>query len=111
MPVQTGIAGLCRQPIYDYAGSGLVRRLLQWKLRPETTVPAWQASDWVELWVRGGEIIVNGEKAHANCFVVIEPGATVRIELAVRRHRAGLAEGAEQWPVGPEAPVPNLLGF
>ena len=26
------------------------------EVRPETTVPAWQAGDWVELWVRGGEI-------------------------------------------------------
>jgi hypothetical protein len=111
VPVQTGIAGLCRQPIYDYAGSGLVRRLLQWKLRPETTVPAWQASDWVELWVRGGEIIVNGEKAYANCFVVIEPGATVRMSSPFGAMALVWAEGAEQWPVGPEAPVPNLLGF
>ena len=111
VPVQTGIAGLCRQPIYDYAGSGLVRRLLQWKLRPETTVPAWQASDWVELWVRGGEIIVNGEKAYANCFVVIEPGATVRIGSPFGAIALVWAEGAEHWPVGPAAPVPNLLGF
>ena len=79
VPIETGIAGMRRQPVYDYAGSGLVRRMLQWQLRPETTVPAWQASDWVELWVRGGELIVNDTKAYANCFVVIEPGATVRM--------------------------------
>ena len=47
VPIETGIAGMRRQPIYDYAGSGLARRMLQWQLRPETTVPAWQASDWV----------------------------------------------------------------
>ena len=111
VPVQTGIAGLCRQPIYDYAGSGLVRRLLQWKLRPETIVPAWQASDWVEIWVRGGELTVNGERAHANCFVVIEPGATVRMSSPFGALALAWAEGAEQRPVGPEAPVPNLLGF
>ena len=59
--------------------AGDVRRMLQWHVRPETEVPAWQASDWVELWVRGGEIAINGQRAHANCFIVIEPGATVRI--------------------------------
>jgi hypothetical protein len=111
VPVQTGIAGLRRQPIYDYAGSGLVRRLLQWQLRPETLVPAWQASDWIEIWVRGGEIAVNGEKAHANCFVVIEPGATVRIGSPFGAIALVWAEGAERWPTGADAPAPNLLGF
>jgi hypothetical protein len=111
VPVQTGVAGLCRRPIYDYAGSGLMRRLLQWHLRPETTVPAWQASDWVELWVRGGELIVNGEKAYANCFVVIEPGATVRMSSPFGAIALAWAEGAERWPDGLAAPAPNLLGF
>jgi hypothetical protein len=109
--VQTGVAGLVRQPIYDYAGSGLVRRLLQWRLRPETAVPPWQASDWVELWVRGGEIVVNGEKAHANCFVVVEPGATVRMSSPFGAIAIVWAEGAERWPAGGDAPAPNLLGF
>jgi hypothetical protein len=111
VPVQTGIAGLCRQPIYDYAGSGLVRRLLQWRVRPETTLPAWQASDWVELWVRGGELVVNGEKAYANCFVVVEPGATVRMSSPFGAIALVWAEGAERWPTAAEAPAPNLLGF
>ena len=89
--------GLSRQPIYDYAGSGLVRRLLQWKLRPETEMPAWQAGDWVELWIRGGEIAINGQKAFANCFVVIEPGATVRIASPFGALALVWAEGRERW--------------
>ena len=45
----------------------------------ETALPAWQrASDCIELWMRGGEMLVNGEQAYANCFVVIEPGAAFR---------------------------------
>ena len=92
--VATGMPGLTRQPIYDYAGSGLNRRLLQWKLRPETELPAWQASDWVELWVRGGEMVVSGQKAFANCFVVIEPGATVRIASPFGALALVWAEGA-----------------
>ena len=78
-PVQTGVAGLARQPVFDYAGTGHARRLLQWRVRPECAVPEWRASDWVEMWVRGGELVVNDETAYANCFVVVEPGATVRM--------------------------------
>jgi len=106
--VETGIAGLRRQPIYDYGGSGLARRVLQWRLRPETVVPAWQASDWTELWVRGGEIVVNGQKAHANCFVVVEPGATVRMESPFGAIAIVWAEGRESLAAGSSA---NLLGF
>jgi ChrR Cupin-like domain len=106
VPIETGIAGLRRQPVYDYAGSGLTRRMLQWQLRPETTVPAWQASDWVELWVRGGELIVNDSKAYANCFVVIEPGATVRMAAPFGAIALVWAEGREQVDSGA-----NLLGF
>ena len=102
-------AAASRQPIYDYAGSGLVRRLLQWKLRPETEVPAWQASDWVELWVRGGEIAINGEKAFANCFVVIEPGATVRIAAPFGALALVWAEGRERW--AGSAAAGDLFGF
>ena len=108
-PVATGIAGLARQPIYDYVGSGTDRRLLQWKLRPETELPAWQASDWTELWIRGGEIAVNGRKAFANCFVVVEPGATVRIDSPFGALALVWAEGREVWPS--HAAEANLFGF
>jgi len=107
VPIETGIAGMRRQPIYDYAGSGLARRMLQWQLRPETTVPAWQAGDWVEVWVRGGELVVNDKKAYANCFVVIEPGATVRMAAPFGAIALVWAEGREQL-AGSDA---NLLGF
>ena len=107
--VGTGLPGLTRQPIYDYAGSGTIRRLLQWRLRPETELPAWQASDWVELWIRGGEIVVSGQKAHANCFVVIEPGATVRIDSPFGAIALVWAEGRERWPAG--AASGDLFGF
>jgi hypothetical protein len=107
VPMETGVAGLRRQPIYDYAGSGHARRLLQWQLRPETTLPTWQANDWVELWVRGGELIVNDAKAHANCFVVIEPGATVRMASPFGAIALVWAEGREAMA---DADA-NLLGF
>jgi len=106
--IETGLAGLLRQDIYDYAHSADVRRMAQWRVRPETELPAWRASDWVELWVRGGEIAVNGERAWANCFVVIEPGATVRIGSGYGALVLGWAEGREQWDDGAGR---NLFGF
>ncbi|MEO5882961.1 MAG: hypothetical protein ABIQ06_11150, partial [Caldimonas sp.] len=78
--------------------------------RPETELPTWQASDWIELWIRGGEIAVNGQKAFANCFVVIEPGATVRIESPFGALALVWAEGAESWP-GDGAQGRSLFGF
>lgn len=107
--VDTGLPGLTRQAVYDYAGSGLDRRLLQWKLRPETELPAWQASDWIELWVRGGEMTISGQKAFANCFVVIEPGATVRIASPFGALALVWAEGRERWPGAGGAG--DLFGF
>ena len=109
--LETGVAGLRRQDIYDYAHTTDVRRLAQWHLRPETEVPTWQASDWVELWIRGGEIAVNGEPAHANCFVVIEPGATVRIASPYGALVLAWAEGQERWSDSEREPPRNLFGF
>jgi hypothetical protein len=108
-PVETGVAGLRRRMIFDYAGSSGDRRMVQWQLRPETTLPAWQASEWVEFWVRGGQIDVNGRAAHANCFVVVEPGATVRIAAPFGALLLAWAEGRESWADASQAA--NLFGF
>ena len=104
----TGIAGLTRQLAFDYGGTGLARRLVQWHVRPETEVPAWRATDWVELWVRGGELQVGGERVQANCFVVVEPGATVRLASPFGAIAIVWAEGEESIGGGSAA---NLLGF
>ncbi len=69
----------------------------------------WQASEWVELWIRGGELTINGQKAHANCFVVVAPGATVRIESPFGALALVWAEGRERWPATNAGA--NLFGF
>jgi hypothetical protein len=107
----TGIAGLLRQDIHDSAHSTDVRRMAQWHLRLETELPAWRASDWVELWVRGGEIAVNGRRAHANGVVVVEPGAAVRIASPYGALAIAWAEGREAWPAAEGAARRNLFGF
>ena len=107
--VPTGIDGLVRQTAFDYAGTGSDRRMVQWRVRPETVVPTWRASHGVECWVRGGTLIVNGQQAHANAFVVIEPGAEVTVESPFGAIVMVWADGAERWPAGVVAG--NLFGF
>ena len=97
VPIETGVPGLRRQPVFDYAGSGHDRRLLQCQVRPETTVPTWKATAPVELWVRGGELAVCGQRAWANCFVVIEAGATVELSAPFGALVLIWSEGREQF--------------
>jgi hypothetical protein len=104
----TGVAGVQRQGVFDYAGTGTSRRMVQLHLRPTAETPRCRATDWIELWVRGGEIEVVGQRAFANCFVVIEPGATFGLRAPFGACLIAWAEGREQWPDGANA---NLFGF
>jgi hypothetical protein len=104
----TGLAGVTRQMVFDYDGTGTDRRLVQLQFRPTTTLAAARASDWIELWVRGGELLVNGQRAPANCFVVIEPGATFALGAPFGASVLAWAEGREAWPDGGAG---NLFGF
>lgn len=112
----TGIEGLSRQPIYDYAGSGSDHRFVQLSMVPGSRCPAWRATATVELWVRGGLVEVNGQVAHGNCFVVIEPGAEVRMASRFGALLLAWAEGPEVWvdagaATGPRAVRSSLYGF
>jgi hypothetical protein len=104
----TGIAGVQRQVVFDYAGTGTERRLVQLQVRPATELPRCRAGDWIELWVRGGELEIDGARAHANCFVVIEPGAVFSVRSPFGASALAWAEGREQWPGGEGG---NLFGF
>ena len=104
----TGVAGVTRQLVFDYAGTGTTRRLVHLQFRPTTASPAARAGDWIELWVRGGELLVNGQRAYANCFVVIEPGATFSLRAPFGASALAWAEGREAWPDGGAG---TLFGF
>lgn len=106
--VATGVAGVTRQTVFDYAGTGTVRRLVHLQFRPTTTLAAARASDWIELWVRGGELIVNGQRTPAGCFIVIEPGATFSLTAPFGASALAWAEGREAWLDGRAG---NLFGF
>jgi hypothetical protein len=109
--VATGISGLQRQTAFDYAGTGSHRRMVQWRIRAETELPVWHASEGVECWVRGGGVRINGVEAHANCFIVIEPGARVHITCNFGALLLVWADGREQWPTDQPNQTLNLFGF
>lgn len=104
----TGLPGVTRQTVFDYTGTGTNRRLVQLRWRPTTALPNCRATDWIEFWVRGGEIEINGQRAHANCFVVVEPGAELALHAPFGACVIGWAEGREAWPAGGRG---NLFGF
>ena len=97
VPQQSGIRGLRRQTIFDYSGTGSAHRFVQLSLAPGTDCPAWRCAHLTEFWVRGGLLDINGRTAHANCFVVIEPGAEVRMASPYGALLLAWAEGPEAW--------------
>ena len=100
---QTGIAGVRRQTIFDYAGTGSAHRFVQLSFAPGADCPTWRASALTECWVRGGILWVDERPVHANGFVVIEPGASVRLRAPHGALVLAWAEGPEQWADGRSA--------
>jgi hypothetical protein len=99
----TGVHGVRRQPIFDYAGTGDTRRMVQLSVRPGAGA-TFEAQALTEFWVRGGLLSVNGASAHADCFIVCEAGATVDLLSPYGALLIGWAEGRERGSG-------NLFGF
>ena len=94
---QTGIAGIRRQTIFDYAGTGSSHRYVQLALAPGVICPRWQARALTEFWVRGGQLQIDGQTVHANSFVVIEAGASVLMSSPFGALVLAWAEASEDW--------------
>jgi hypothetical protein len=96
--------------------TGSNHRFVQLSLSPGSRCPAWRCRQLTEFWVRGGLLRINGQVAHANCFVVIEPGAEVDMASPFGVLMLAWAEGPETW-VDPEsigrarAQRSSLFGF
>lgn len=113
---QTGVPGMLRQTIFDYSGTASAHRYVQLRLAPGSVCPPWRASALTEFWVRGGRIEVSGQHVHANCFVVVEKGATVQMVSPFGALLLAWAEGPEDWAdgsagAGPRARRSSLFGF
>jgi hypothetical protein len=90
-----GIPGVARQTIFDYAGTGTDHRMAQLNLKPGTAL-TFRVSELTEFWVRGGLVRVGDQDAHANSFVVCEPGARVELASPFGALLIAWAQGPEQ---------------
>jgi hypothetical protein len=91
----TGYDGVDRQVIYDYAGASQTARYSQLSVSPQANF-SFEASAVTEFWVRGGNLTVNGQEAHANCFIVCEPQAKVEIDSPFGALLLAWADGPEK---------------
>jgi ChrR Cupin-like domain len=109
----TGVSGLVRQLIFDYAGTSAAHRFVQLRLQPGLRCAAWRASALTEFWVRGGVVLVNGQAVRGNSFVVAEVGAELDIQSPHGALLLAWADGPEQWlqPPVEGTPPPSLFGF
>ena len=78
--LETGVRGVRRRMIFDYADCENDRRLLELQVQARATTLHWCSSARVELWVHGGGIVLNGQSLWGNCFAIIEPDTPVQVE-------------------------------
>ena len=105
----TGIGGVTRKMIFDYAKSSGEHRYAQIGMIAHSTIPAFATTALLEIWVRAGDIRVGDKVAYANCFVVVEPGATILIGSDFGAAFHAWSEGPVQWADGAGRPDP--FGF
>ncbi len=108
----TGVPGVLRQTIFDYQGTGTNRRMLQLALHAHSSL-AFTAGALTEFWVRGGQLAVNGQGAHANCFITCPPGSAVEFDVPFGALLIAWAQGpaSEVRVPGGVASAHNLFGF
>ena len=111
LPMQaTGIAGIRRQDVFNYVGTGSNHRMVQLSLLPGA-VSTFDVAHLTEFWVRGGNLLVNGQSADANSFLVCEVGAQVHLAAPFGALLLAWAEGRERHTDAVEATSPDLFGF
>ena len=105
----TGVAGTTRKMIFDYAVAGGAHRYSELGMLAGSRTPAFTTTAALEFWVRGGDLRIGGKPAHANCFVIVEPGTTLELASDFGALFHCWSEGRMQW-AGGEA-RPDLFGF
>ena len=105
----TGIGGVTRKMIFDYARSSGEHRYVQMGMISGSKTPAFTTTAPLEMWVRAGDLRIGGEIAYCNCFVVVEPGATIAIESDFGALLHVWSEGRIQWADGGQGS--DLFGF
>ncbi len=105
----TTIGGVTRKMIFDFAVAHGNHRYAEIGMLPGSATPAFVTSALLELWVRAGDVCVGGKAAHANCFVIVEPGTTLVIESGFGALFHVWSEGPINWADG--VARPDLFGF
>ena len=105
----TGVGGVTRKMIFDYARSSGEHRYVQMGMISGSKTPAFTTTAPLEMWVRAGDLRIGSEIAYCNCFVVVEPGTTIAIESDFGALFHVWSEGRMQWADG-QAQA-DLFGF
>jgi hypothetical protein len=105
----TAIGGVSRKMIFDYALSKGEHRYVQLGMLPGSATPAFTTRAPLEFWVRAGDLRIGGAVAHANCFVIVEAGATLEISSSFGALFHAWSEGPTDWADGGKHP--ELFGF
>jgi hypothetical protein len=100
----TGCDGVVRRTVFDYAPTADDHRMVQLSIRPQSRIPRLVVTGHTELWIRGGLIEVDGQLAHAGCFVILEPTAEVSLVCPFGALVLAWAEGPAHW-IDPPASV------
>jgi hypothetical protein len=77
--VPTHFAGIGRRMIFDYAPTGDRRRFAALTIMPHSPAIEIAHEGLTDWYVLAGDVGIAGKRAHANSFVVIEPGARAEI--------------------------------
>lgn len=100
----TGCDGVARRTVFDYAPTVDDHRMVQLSIRPQSRIPRLVVTGHTELWIRGGLLEVDGQAAHAGCFVILEPSAEVSLACPFGALVLAWAEGPAHW-IDPPASV------
>lgn len=73
----TGVDGLVRRVLFDYAATGKNRRLCEFGALPKTAVAHHVAADRLEFYVIAGDIRANGLEARAGDFILVDAGTVL----------------------------------
>ena len=105
----TAIGGVTRKMIFDYSRSKGEHRYVQIGMLPGSATPAFTTRAPLELWMRAGDLRVGGRAAYANCFVIVEAGATIEIASDFGALFHAWSEGPLDWTDGLKRS--DLFGF
>jgi hypothetical protein len=104
----SGIDGVTRRLIYDYAGDAWDARFSQLRLAPGAHIPRHECSGLVDWFVIAGEVSVGNQHAQSASYVSIEPGHTLDISSRYGCRLIAWSDGPGAWD---DHQGPDLYGF